>query len=108
VDGYWQAGPAEDELAERAEERADRHDERRGFGCGAPGFGVFFRGVVDEAPPERFEDDGEEGADADAEEGEARLADGPAAVLGEDYGVGDEAEVEDAVDYRDPMLGEGG
>ena len=48
-------------------------------------------------PPDGFEQDGEERADADAQEGEACLGGGPMTVSGEDYGVGDEAKVEDTV-----------
>lgn len=58
---------------------------------------------VDYAAEEGLRDDGDDGADADAAEGEAGDAGGPAAVLGEDDGVGEEAEVEDAVDERDPV-----
>jgi hypothetical protein len=53
---------------------------------------------VDEAAPDGLHEDGSHRTDADADEGQARYAGGPATVLGEDYGVGDEAEVEDPVD----------
>lgn len=53
---------------------------------------------VDEAAACGLEDDGEEVADADAAEGETADAWGPAALLLEDYWVGDKGEVEGAVD----------
>lgn len=53
---------------------------------------------VDEAAASGFEDDGEQVSDADAAEGEAAEAGRPAALVLEDDGVGDEGEVEGAVD----------
>lgn len=47
--------------------------------------------------PEGFAHDGDHGANADAGEGEAGDAGTPAAVLREDDGVGDEAEVSGGV-----------
>ena len=55
---------------------------------------------VDEFAAHGLEDDGEQIADADAAEGEAADTRGPAALLLEDYWVGDEGEVEGAVDDR--------
>lgn len=53
---------------------------------------------VDEAATERFEHDGEQVPDTDAAEGEPTEAGGPATLFLEDDGVGDEGEVEGAVD----------
>lgn len=53
---------------------------------------------VDESAACGLEHDGEQVADADAAEGEAADTRGPAALLLEDYGVGDKGEVEGAVD----------
>ena len=66
---------------------------------------------VDHAADEGFGGDDDEGADADAGEGETGDGGRPAADLGEDEGVGDEAEVEDSVDDGDvdvPLGGAGG
>lgn len=97
VDRGGEAGPGEDELAYGGEDGADGHHAGGGFGRDTAGDGVLWVGV-DDAAEDGLADDGEDGANADADEGEARDAGAPAAVLGEDYGVGDEAEVEDAVD----------
>lgn len=59
---------------------------------------------MDDAAEERLAEDGRNDANADAAEGEPRGAGVPAPVLREDDGVGEEAEVEDAVNYGDPVL----
>lgn len=56
---------------------------------------------VDESATCGLENDGEQVADADAAEGEAADTRGPAALLLEDYWVGDEGEVEGTVDNCD-------
>lgn len=98
--GHGHARPREPQLADGRQHGGDAHDADHGLR------GRFSRGGVglvrvDHAAEEGFGADDEEGADADADEGEAGDAGGPAAALGEDDGVGDEAEVEDAVDDGD-------
>lgn len=96
----WGAGPCEPELADGHGDAGDADGEDHGFGWGLARFRVGFV-AVDDAADERLAADDDERADADAAEGEAADAGGPAAALGEDDGVGDEAEVEDAIDDGD-------
>lgn len=55
----------------------------------------------DKFPQNGFAKDTEQIAEADSQKGETSYTGGPAAFLSEDDGVGDEAEVEDAVDDTD-------
>ena len=59
---------------------------------------------IDKSSDEWFEDDDTHASDSDADKGESRKADGPAADLGENNGVCNEAEVENAVDLREVSL----
>ncbi len=94
------ARPREPELAQRDEDGADADNADHGF-RGWPTGGRVGLVSVDHAADEGFGADDEEAADGEAGEGEAGEAEGPVAGAGEDDGVGDEAEVEDAVDDGD-------
>lgn len=80
VDAGGQTGPGEDELADGGENGANGHDAGAGFGGDTAGFGVLGMRVYDFAP-DGFHEDGDEGADADADEGEARITGGPATIV---------------------------
>lgn len=91
--------PREPQLAQGDADARDTYDAHHGFGRG---FAVFVFGVrVDHLPDQTGGADYYHAPDADAGKREPADADGPAAQVGEDDGVGDEAEVEDAVDYTD-------
>lgn len=60
--------------------------------------------AVDDASEDGLSKDGGKSTDADADKGQSGDADFPAAMFGEDDGIGDEAEVENGVDNRDPGL----
>lgn len=107
VHGGGHARPREPQLADGHQHRRYAHDADHGLGGRFARLRVGRVGV-DQAAEEGFAGDDEEGADADAGEGEAGDAGGPAAELGEDDGVGDEAEVEDAVDDGDVDVPLGG
>ncbi len=94
------ARPREPELADGRQHGRDADDADHRFGGDFARFRVALV-RVDHAPDERLGGDDGEGADADADKGQARHAGCPAADLGEDDGVRDEAEVEDAVDDGD-------
>ena len=91
------ARPREPELATGHEDCGDADDADHGFWGRAAGGGVGLMGV-DHTADEGFGADDKEAADGEAGEGEPGEAEGPVAGAGEDDGVGDEAEVEDAVD----------
>ena len=94
------AGPGEPELADGHEDGGDANNADHGFGGNAACFWIYLV-RIDHAPDEGFADNDEEAADGEAGEGETAKTEGPAADAGEDDGVGDEAEVEDAVDDGD-------
>lgn len=62
--------------------------------------------AVDHAAEEGLDSDGCEGADADAEEGEAGFSNRPTADFTEDDWIGDETEVENCVDDGDVQVPE--
>jgi hypothetical protein len=58
---------------------------------------------VDDATPKRFEENSKEGAYTNAKESKTGESSTPASILDKYDGVGNEAEIEDAVNHRDPV-----
>ena len=89
--------PAEPEGGENEEGAGEAGEgEAAHFFAAGPGFVGGLRAPQDEVP-EEVEGGGEDGADADGEEGEAFLAGVEVVDVGEDEGEGLEVDVEDCV-----------
>jgi hypothetical protein len=84
------AGPRKDHLADRNAHGGDAHDADHGLRVGFPSRGIL-RVRVDHAAQQRFGENGDYAADADAQIREACEARRPAAELAEDDRVRDEA-----------------
>lgn len=89
--------PCEPKFSSSETDCRDTNNADHGFRRYIPGLWVFFVGI-DEAATQRFEHNGEQVSNSDAAEGEAAEARGPAALLLKDDGIGDEGEVECAID----------
>lgn len=86
MDGGRDAGPGEDQLSDRGQDRPNAHDaggRLRGHATRLRVLGV----RVDDLPPQRLEEYRDECPDADADEGQARLPRAPASLLLEHDGV---------------------
>jgi len=90
------ARPCEDQLADRDSHGGYANDTYHAFWWRFACCGIDFV-AVDHASDQRFCADGYHAADADSDVGKAGESIAPAAEFGEDDGVGDEAEVHDAV-----------
>lgn len=80
MDAGGETGPGEDELADGGQDGANGHDAGAGFGGDAACFGVLGVRIYDFAP-DGFHEDGDEGADADADEGQAGVTGRPASIV---------------------------